>query len=90
LVKGLWWNRHNEPPPFEVDVRFGLPNLRDAFRGFLFGSEIGVLGVITDADASSPDRYAAFYQYLERGYKVSRGPEAASHEAGHGEQDPSA
>jgi hypothetical protein len=66
----LWRKRYQVDPPFDFDVRGGLVNVRETFRGSLFSSETTRLGVVVDADASVPDRFAAFYQALvERGYR---------------------
>jgi hypothetical protein len=70
VTRGLWRKRHKSDPPFDIDTRGGLRNVRETFRGSLFSSEIDRLGVVVDADSAVPDRFAAFYQTLvERGYR---------------------
>lgn len=70
VVRNLWARHHPEFTPFEIDVRFGLPNLREAFRGSLLASDISRLGLVVDADEDANLRWQAFYQALvESGYK---------------------
>jgi hypothetical protein len=70
LVRNLWLADGRDESAFEVDVRDGLPNLREAFRGYLLGSEVERLGVVADADESAPARWQGFYQSLvKEGYR---------------------
>jgi hypothetical protein len=64
VISSLWRKRQRTDPPFDIDVRWGLNNLRDAFRASFFGSEVGRLGVVVDADANIAKRWPAFYQVL--------------------------
>lgn len=78
LVRNLWLADGRDGAAFEVDVRDGLTNLREAFRGYLLSSEVERLGVIADADDSAANRWQGFYQALVReGYRpVPRQPVA--------------
>src|SRR5687767_15568728 len=70
LVRNLWLADGRDGSAFEVDVRDGLANLREAFRGYLLGSEVERLGVVADADESAPARWQGFYQSLVmKGYR---------------------
>lgn len=70
VITKLWARQHPGDQPFEIDVRFGLENLREAFAGALLGSEIERLAVVVDADDSVERRWPGFYQILvERGYR---------------------
>lgn len=70
VVTNLWARHKPGETPFEVDVRFGLANLREAFAGSLLGSEVQRLGVVVDADEAVERRWPAFYQALvEHGYR---------------------
>jgi hypothetical protein len=70
LVRNLWLAAGRDATAFEVDVRDGLSNLREAFRGYLLGSEVERLGVIADADENAAARWQGFYQSLvKEGYK---------------------
>jgi len=70
VITNLWKRHYPEDQPFEIDVRFGLSNVREAFTGFLVGSEVQRLGVVVDADESLETRWPGFYQALVvRGYR---------------------
>jgi len=70
VIQNLWRSHHGEPPPFEIEVRHGLTNLREAFAGYLLGSEVERLGVIVDADEEVEKRWPSFYQAFQvHGYK---------------------
>jgi hypothetical protein len=70
VINKLWERHYPEHRPFEIDVRFGLPNVREAFTGFLVGSGVQRLGVVVDADESLETRWPGFYQVLvERRYR---------------------
>lgn len=70
LVRNLWVADGRDNAAFEVDVRNGIVNLREAFRGFLLSSEVECLGVVADADESAGKRWQGFYQSLvEKGYR---------------------
>jgi len=43
-IRNLWLKRGGAPEAFALEVRNGLPDLRDQFRGSLLGSEIVRLG----------------------------------------------
>lgn len=64
LVRNLWLADRRDPAAFEVEVRDGLPNLREAFRGYLLSSEVERLGVVADADDDAANRWQGFYQSL--------------------------
>lgn len=69
-IRNLWLKRGGSPDAFELNVRNGLPDLRDQFRGSLLGSEIARLGIVVDADESVARRWPGFRQALvDRGYK---------------------
>jgi hypothetical protein len=70
-VRNLWLKHHPDAKDaFGIEVRFGIENVREAFRGSLLASDIDRLGVIVDADTSIASRWPAFYQYLvERNYR---------------------
>ncbi|HET7462738.1 MAG TPA: DUF3226 domain-containing protein [Longimicrobium sp.] len=73
VITKLWARQHQADQPFEIDVRFGLENLREAFAGALLGSEIERLAVVVDADESVERRWPGFYQILkERGYRPDK------------------
>lgn len=70
LVRNLWLADRRDPAAFEVDVREGLTNLREAFPGYLLSSEVERLGVVADADESAESRWQGFYQSLvTEGYR---------------------
>lgn len=70
VIRNLWARHHPGDVPFDVEVRFGLSNLREAFKGSLLGSGIERLGVVVDADDAVASRWQGFYQVLvERGYR---------------------
>ena len=69
LVRNLWKLHNPGDDPFEIEVKFGLNNLREAFSGFLLASDVARLGVIADADVGVEKRWPGFYQTLRtRGY----------------------
>jgi hypothetical protein len=69
-IRNLWLKRGGAPEAFALEVRNGLPDLRDQFRGSLLGSEIVRLGVVVDADDSAERRWPGFRQALvDRGYR---------------------
>lgn len=67
LVRNLWLAAGRDTSAFEVDVRDGLSNLREAFRGYLLSSEVERIGVVADADESATKRWQGFYQPLVKG-----------------------
>lgn len=78
VIRNLWIAHFGEPLPFEIENREGLTNLREAFTGYLVGSEVERLGVVVDADEAVAKRWPGFYQALAvHGYKpVPKNPEA--------------
>src|SRR5215213_941713 len=69
VVQNLWIRRFGAPPPFEIESKDGINNLREAFRANLLASNIARLGIIADADAGLDKRWPGFRQPLiERGY----------------------